>query len=123
MSRWVELYREAANGVARMPTPHLDSETRKIWILMGALSEAFWRRVGEPGFSVLETMSRNARAYKAESEDEIAIWNQLTAPHNYPSLVRYIALCEGRVYAGGVVEIARCRWEAEGSPNSLPSAT
>ena len=110
-----------------MPTPHLDSEIRKIWLLMGALSDAFWRharaRAGEPGFSVLDAMCRNAHAYQAESEDEKAIWEELTAPHNYPALVRYIALCEGREYAGGVLKVARCRWEAEGSQSNLPSAT
>ncbi len=123
MTRWEELYREASELVARMPTPHLDAETRKIWILMGALSEAFWRRVGEPGFSILETMCRNAQAYQAETEDEIAIWNELTAPHNYPALVRYIGICVGREYAGGVLDVARRRWDAEGSQNTLPTTT
>jgi hypothetical protein len=123
MARWEELYREVSELAARMPTPHLDPETRKIWILMGALSEALWRRVGDPRFSILDAMCRNARAYRAESEDEKAIWEELTAPHNYPALVRYIALCEGWEYAGGVLEVARRRWEAEGSPSSSPSAT
>jgi len=123
MARWEELYREASDLVARMPTPHLDSETRKIWALMGALSEALWRRAGEPGFSMLDAMCRNARAYQAESEDEKAIWEELTAPHNYPALARYIALREGREYAGGVLEVARRRWQAEGSPSSSPSTT
>jgi hypothetical protein len=108
-----------------MPTPHLDSETRKIWILMGALSEALWRRAraGGPGFSVLDAMCRNAQAYQTESEDEKAIWEELTAPHNYPALVRYIAICEGQVYAGGVLEVARRRWEVEGTQSSSPSAS
>jgi hypothetical protein len=123
MARWEELYREASDLVARMPTPDLDLEARKIWILMGALSEAFWRRAGEPGFSIVEAMYRNERAYNAESADEMAIWNELTAPHNYPALVRYIGLCGGREYAGGVLEVARRRWEAERSQSSLPSAT
>jgi hypothetical protein len=123
MARWEELYREVSDIVARMPTPHLDAETRKIWVLMGALSEALWRRAGEPGFSMLEAMCRNARAYQAESEDEKAIWEELTAPHNYPALVRYIGLCEGREYAGGALEVARRRWEAEGGQGTLPSGT
>jgi hypothetical protein len=45
-----ELYQEARDSVAGMQTPDLDSETRRIWILIGALSDAFWRRVDEPGF-------------------------------------------------------------------------
>src|SRR5262245_24523928 len=43
MELWEKLYREACADVARMPTPELDAETRRIWILIGALSEAFWR--------------------------------------------------------------------------------
>jgi hypothetical protein len=122
MAQWEKLYREASDLVARMPTPHLDPETRKIWILMGALSEAFWRRAGEPGFSILDAMCRNARAYQAESEDEAAIWDELTTAHNYPALVRYIALCGGQEYAGGVLDVARRRWEAEGGQSALSSA-
>jgi hypothetical protein len=120
MARWEELYRQVYDSVARMPTPHLDLETRRIWILIGALSEAFWHRVGEPGFSPLETMCRNARAYKAESADEIAIWDELTAPHNYPALVRYVELCNGQEYAGGMLEVAQRRWETEGGQANVP---
>src|SRR5258708_28420835 len=111
MSRWEEIYRETCELVAGAPTPDLDSEMRRIWIMMGALSEAFWRRLGEPGFSIVEKSRRNSHTFQAESEDEIAIWNELTAPDNYPALVRYIAHCEGREYAGGVLEVARRRWE------------
>jgi hypothetical protein len=123
MARWEELYREASDLVARVPTPHLDPETRKVWVLMGALSEALWRRAGEPGFSFVEAMVRNARAYRAESEDEVAIWGELTAPHNYPALARYIALCGGQEYAGGVLEAARRRWEVEQGQAAPPPAT
>jgi hypothetical protein len=123
MARWEQLYWQACDSVAQMPTPHLDPETRRIWILIGALSDAFWRRVGEPGFSALEKMCRNAKAYQAESADEIAIWDELTAPHNYPALVRYVELCEGREYAGGMLEVARRRWETEGTQGNLPATT
>jgi hypothetical protein len=83
MARWEELYQQASDLVAGMSRPDLDAETRKIWILMGALSEALWRRVKEPGFGMWEKMCRNAQAYQAESEDEIAIWNELTAPESF----------------------------------------
>src|SRR5262245_7373675 len=109
MAQWQELYRQVCDSVARMPTPDLDPETRRIWILIGALSDAFWRRVEEPDFSALEKMCRNAQAYQAESADEIAIWDELTAPHNYPALVRYVDLRKGQEYAGGLLEVARRR--------------
>lgn len=114
MELWEKLYRQACERVARMPTPSLDSELRRIWILIGALSDAFWRRLGEPGFSALEKMARNAQEYQAESADEIAIWNELTAPHNYLAVVRYVELHNGEEYAGGLLEVARRRWEREG---------
>jgi hypothetical protein len=123
MARWQELYQQACDFAAKMPTPDLDQETRRIWILIGALSEAFWRRLDEPGFSAFEKMCRNAQAYQAESADEIAIWNELTAPHNYPALVRYVDLRQGREYAGGMLEVARRRWETEGRQVNLPDTT
>jgi hypothetical protein len=115
-----DLYQQARDSVAGMQTPDLDSETRRIWILIGALSDAFWRRVGEPGFSVVDQLSRNAQEYQAASEDEIAIWNELTAPDNYPAVVRYVELRKDHVskYAAQlhstIVKAARGRWESEG---------
>jgi hypothetical protein len=115
-----ELYQQARDSVAGMPTPDLDSETRRIWILIGALSDAFWRRVGEPGFSVIDRITQNAQEYRAESEDEIAIWNALTAPDNYPAVVRIVEQRKDNVseYAAQlhstIVEAARRRWESEG---------
>jgi hypothetical protein len=111
VTRWQELYQQACESVARMPTPELDSDTRRIWILIGALSDAFWRRRDEPDFKALEKMFRNSQAYQAESSDEIAIWDELTAPHNYHSLVRFVDLRKGSEYAGGVLEVARRRYE------------
>jgi hypothetical protein len=125
MARWEELYQQVCDLTAGMSAPDLDPETRKIWLLNCALSEAFWRRVRErePGFSAFNTLCRNMVAYQAESDDEIAIWDELTAPHNYPALARYIAHCEGYEYAGGVVAVARRRWEAAGRPGGPPTAT
>ena len=123
MELWEKLYREACASVARMPTPELDTETRRIWILFGALSEAFWRRLDEPGFSAVEKMVRNSHQYQAESADEIAIWNELTAPHNYAAVVRYVELRNGDEYAGGLLKVARHRWESESRPENLPPTT
>ncbi len=123
MERWQELYQQAEQSVAHSPTPHLDPELRRIWIFMGALSDAFWRRVDEPGFSAFETTRRNSVAYQAESPDEIALWNEVTAPHNYHAVIRYVALHNGNEYAGGLVKVARDRWETEGRQGNSPAPT
>src|SRR5690349_16146804 len=115
-----ELYRQAWESVARVPTPELDSDTRRVWVLIGALSDAFWRRAGEPGFSVLDHLARNAREYRAESADEVAIWDELTAPHNYPAVARYVEQRRGQASDSAVglhtaiLEAARRRLEGEG---------
>src|SRR5262245_28400459 len=123
MARWQELYCEACASAARMPTPGLDSESRRIWILIGALSEAVWRRLNldEPGYSPLATICRNALAYQPESADEMALWNELTAPHNFPALVRYRESSQGQEYPAGLMETARHRWETEKDQGNLPA--
>jgi hypothetical protein len=117
MARWEDLYLDAYNFAAKMQTPDLDADMRKIWILMSALSEAFWRHTQEPGVSIWEKIWRNSVAYQPDSEDEIALWNELTAPHNYAALVRYAALYGGKIYATGALEVARRRWETEAGLN------
>jgi len=79
-----------------VPTPNLEPDTRRVWVLIGVLSDALWRRVGEPGFSLLEHLLRKGREYRAESADEVAIWDELTAPHNYPTVVRYVEQRRGQ---------------------------
>jgi hypothetical protein len=115
-----ELYERVRDAAAGMPTSELDSETRRIWLLIGALSDALWRRANEPGFSIVNRFIQNAELYQPESEDEIAICNELTAPHNYPAVVRYVKLHEHKVgeYSerlhSAILESARYRWENEG---------
>jgi hypothetical protein len=70
-------------------------EIRRIHELVGALSEAFWhemdRREGEPGFSsfayLIEHYEGEARA---QTDEETAIWDELTSPGNYDVLVSYL---------------------------------
>lgn len=124
-----ELFQRACINVARTPTPDLDLDTRRIWMLIGALSDAFWRRVGEPGFSIFERLCQNEKQYLAESEDEIAIWNELTAPHNYPAVVRYVAHRKGQIseYAAQlhytILEAARKRFESGANDAASPNST
>jgi hypothetical protein len=66
----------------------MDEEIRRIWKMFGALSDAFWRRVSHPGVSVLDALLEENDGPVGEEEE--AIWNELTAPQNYTSLVRYI---------------------------------
>jgi hypothetical protein len=121
-----ELYRQARDDVARMATPDLDSEARKIWVLIGALSDAFWRRAAEPGFSIFQAMLRNMKRYTPESADEITIWDELTAPHNYPAVVRYVEHRMGHVsdYAAQlhatILDAAGRRYESEGNQVDSP---
>jgi hypothetical protein len=85
-----DLYRAACDDVARVPTPGLDAETRKIWVLIGTIRDATWRRTAEPGFSLFRTLVRNAHEFVPEYAEEVALWDELTAPHNYAALVRYV---------------------------------
>jgi hypothetical protein len=103
-----------------MQTPDLDAAARRIWALIGALSEAFWRRTDEPGFSMVQALWRNLDHYTPESDDELALWRELTAPHNHAAVARYVELGSGKVseYAAQlhatIMEASRRRWESEG---------
>ena len=67
----------------------MDPESHRMWELIGSLSDAFWRRATQPGVSTLDAML--VREYRPASGEEKAIWAEITAPHNYDSLTRYIA--------------------------------
>jgi hypothetical protein len=106
--------------IVQMKCSDLDAETRRIWELIGALSDALWRRAREePGFSMLDHLLRSVDEYRAESEEEIAIWNELTGPQNYRAIIRYVEQTKGSVndYAQKfhlvILESARRRWESE----------
>jgi hypothetical protein len=65
----------------------------KLWYLIGAMSEAHWHRATQVGFHVLFE-----DPYRHESAEENAMWDELTAPHNYAALRRLI---EYRNYSAG----------------------
>jgi hypothetical protein len=110
--------------VVAQKRPDLDRETRTVYELIAALrSDAFWRRAREePGFSVLDHMLRTAEAYRAESQEEIAIWDELTSPQHYRALVRYARQRAGQwqvnddyqLFLGVLQEAARRRWQEAG---------
>src|SRR4051794_40618003 len=110
-----------------MLTPGLDADARRIWGLIGALSDAFYRRRDEPGFSIIQTMVRNMQRYTPESEDELALWAELTAPHNHAAVARYVELNKGNVseYAAQlhatIMEASQRRWDSEGQLRELSS--
>jgi hypothetical protein len=81
---WTDFYL-----IGCLATPGMDPRVRRIWELIGALYEALWHRGGEPGFSMWDHLSRNAADYRPESEEEIAIWNELTEPRNHLALVQH----------------------------------
>ena len=102
----------------------MDAESRRIWEMFGRLSEAFWHRVTQPGVSALDVLL--AEEIGPVSEEEKAIWAEITAPHNYASLRRYIEGCQkvgmnayaARLYEMLLAEATR-RWETEsGSGNT-----
>jgi hypothetical protein len=96
----------------------LDAENQRIWRLFGALSDAFWLRISQhPGISVVDAL--RAQADGPVGAEEEAAWEELTSPHNYSSLVRYIEMWKKlganedntKLYYN-VLERARTRWEA-----------
>jgi hypothetical protein len=112
-----------------LKTPDLDQETRTIYELVAALlSGAFWRRAREePGFSVLEYLRRRPEEYRPESHEEIALWDELTAPRHYRAILRYAEQREDQVnnhyreFLCVLREAARRRWEiAGGNGESAP---
>jgi hypothetical protein len=98
----------------------MDAETLKMWEMIGSLSDAFWHRVKQPGVSVLDAFL--VQEYRPESDEEKTIWAEITAPHNYASLRRYIEskkMSEITDYAARLYETllaeAAHRWEKEGN--------
>jgi len=87
--------------------------------MFGALSDAFWHRVSQPGVSVLDALLEQEDGPVGEREE--AIWNELTAPYNYASLVRYIETSRqsginnhtSRLYEM-ILSRAQCRWKTAG---------
>ena len=66
----------------------MDAEMKRIWEMIGALSDAQWRRASQPGVSALHVLFEEP--YRPESAEECAIWDELTAPHQYPALRRFV---------------------------------
>lgn len=66
----------------------MDAEIQRMWELIGSLSDAFWRRLRQSGVSALDAL--RVEEYRPESDEEQAIWTEITAPHNYASLCRYL---------------------------------
>jgi hypothetical protein len=66
----------------------MDAEIKRIWDMVGELCEAHWRRATQPGVRTLDALL--AIPYRPESAEERAIWTELTAPHNYLSLRRFV---------------------------------
>ena len=87
-----DLYRQVSEDMALTPTPGLDPDARRIYLLIATMYDWAWRRIGKPGFSFIEWMVRNKQDYVPETDEEVAIWDELTAPHNYQALVRYVDL-------------------------------
>jgi hypothetical protein len=94
----------------------MDAESQRIWMMFGALSDAFWHRASQPGVSVLDALL--AQEDGPVGEEEEAIWDELTAPHNYAALIRYIETSKEagindhafRLYEM-ILARAKCRWE------------
>ena len=66
----------------------MDADTQRIREMLGALSDAFWSRLNKPGSSAFDALL--VEEYRPESAEEKAIWSEITAPHHYASLRRYI---------------------------------
>ena len=94
----------------------MDAECERVWRMFGALSDALWRRATQPGESIIDILLEENDGPVGEEEQEI--WNQLTDPRNYVSLLRYVENSKrvgadphtSRLY-DAVLSRAKCRWE------------
>ena len=68
----------------------MERDVWRIHTMVGRLSDAFWRRMRQPGVSVLDEMRSNGTDYKLVSDEEKAIWAEITSPENYSALCRYV---------------------------------
>lgn len=107
----------------------MDAESRRIWEMIGDLSDAFWHRATQTGVSILDAIIENDKQYRPASAEEIAIWTELTAPHNYASVCRYIANAKRRAITDYAAQLYRTilaeasrRWESA-FPGSPPPDT
>ncbi len=98
----------------------MDAEDERIWKLFGALSDASWRKGPDPGGNVGGRLMENLIEYHPLSAEERAIWTELTAPHNYGSLCRYMENMKkagSDLYTstlhGPIFAEATRRWETE----------
>ena len=66
----------------------MNNDNRTIRKLIGFLSDAFWRRATQPGVSWIDCLREEK--YRPESVEENAIWDELTAPHNYSALRHFM---------------------------------
>ena len=69
----------------------MEPDVWRIHTMVGRLSDAFWRRMRQPGVSVLDEMLANDADYKLVSDEEKAIWAEVTSPRNCAALCRYVA--------------------------------
>jgi hypothetical protein len=97
----------------------MDPEDRRIWQLIGSLSDEFRRRITQPGVSPLEEMM--VPFYRPVNDEEKRIWAEITAPSNYaslrhfvePQLRRDITDYSRKLYEDLLAEAKR-RWGSEG---------
>jgi len=66
----------------------MDAQTQRLWEMIGSLSDAFWHRLKQPGVSAFDALL--VEEYRPESDEEKAIWTEITAPHNYDCLRRCV---------------------------------
>jgi hypothetical protein len=66
----------------------VDADMEKISKLIGALSDAHWRRAAQAAGGAFNALF--AEPYRPQSTEEIAVWTELTAPCNYVALRRFI---------------------------------
>lgn len=65
----------------------LGTPDREIWILIAALSDAFWRALVQSG-GLLDALTKDV--YEPLSPEEQEIWAELTGPHNHDALQRFL---------------------------------
>jgi hypothetical protein len=119
LSDRVALHDVSLSGNLPRKENEMDAETHHIHDLIASLSDAYWHRLTMPGISPLDALCVDE--YRPESDEEKAIWKEITAPHNHDALLRYITdrrlygLTEysARLYESLLAEATRRRQERE----------
>jgi hypothetical protein len=105
----------------------MDTEIERIWNLFGSLSDALWRRISQTN-TFVDTLC--GQEYRPQSDEETAIFNELTSPQNYFSPQRYVEFrkqsgsdLNSREFHRPILAEATRRWQGQVGSSGSDRAT